>query len=368
MTGLRTLGVEEELLLVDPAQGRPAAKGEAVVRASEELSDADEALIEHEFKMEQAEIGSDPSTDAEQLRQDLMTRRRHAAAAAAAAGVQVAALATSPFKVRPTATSNERYERMNSEFGLLARQQLTCGQHVHVAVNSRAEGVGVVDRITPWLSVLVAISANSPFWQGQDSGYASYRTLAWSLWPSAGAFTGFGDEAGYDQAIADLLTAGSAMDHGMIYFDARLSARYPTVEIRVADVCTDVDDSVLIGVLARALVETAAASWQAGEPVPVIRAEMLRAATWRAARSGLSGPLVDVLGRRAVPAFDQFDALIDFVGSALEASGDRELVSQGRDRLRSHGTGADRQRQAFSRGGLREVVRDAVERTLGADA
>ena len=364
MTALRTFGVEEELLLVDPAQGRPAAKGDAVVRASEALSNTDEALVEHEFKKEQAEIGSEPRSAAVDLREDLMSRRRHAAAAAAAHGVQVAALATSPFKVRPTATINDRYERMNSEFGLLARQQLTCGQHVHVAVDSRAEGVGVLDRITPWLSVLMAISTNSPFWQGQDSGYASYRTLAWSLWPTAGAFAGFGAEAGYDQAIADLLAAGSALDDGMIYFDARLSARYPTVEIRVADVCTDVEDSVLIGVLARALVDTAAAAWQTGEPAPVVRSELLRAATWRAARSGMSGPLVDVLGRRAMPAFDLFDALVDLVGPALDASGDRELVAQGRKRLHSDGTGAARQREAFSRGGLREVVRDAVERTL----
>ncbi len=123
MTDLRTLGVEEELLLVDPAQGRPAAKGEAVVRASQELSDTDEALVEHEFKKEQAEIGSEPSISAADLRADLMTRRRHAAAAAATHGVQVAALATSPFKVRPTATDNERYERMNSEFGLLAQRE-----------------------------------------------------------------------------------------------------------------------------------------------------------------------------------------------------------------------------------------------------
>ena len=364
MTAVRTFGVEEELLLVDPTQGRPAPKGEAVVRASEELSETDEALVEHEFKKEQAEIGSDPRIDAAELRADLMHRRRHAAAAAAAHGVQVVAVATSPFKVRPTSTTNERYQRMNSEFGLLARQQLTCGQHVHVAVESRAEGVGVVDRITPWLSVLVAISANSPFWQGQDSGYASYRTLAWSLWPTAGAFAGFGDEAGYDQAIADLLAAGSALDDGMIYFDARLSARYPTVEIRVADVCTDVDDSVLVGVLARALVDTAAAAWRSQDPAPEVRAELLRAATWRAARSGLTGPLVDVVGRRAVPAFDLLDALVKHLGPALDRSGDRDLVAEGVHRLRRHGTGADRQREAFRRGGLREVVRDAVERTL----
>ena len=364
---IRTFGVEEELLLVNPADGAPEALGEQVVqdagaRRDDRGADPEQPPIDHEFKAEQVEIGSRPTTSAADLTQDLRQLRRELASAAAASGVQLAATATSPHKVAPTATADRRYERMVDEFGLLARQQLTCGQHVHVSVGSRAEGVAVLDRIAPWLPLISAISANSPFWQGQDSGYRSYRTVVWGLWPTAGPTAGFGDENGYDTAIADLLNSGAAMDDGMIYFDARLSARYPTVEIRVADVCTDVDDAVLLAVLCRALVDTAAADARAA---PVFRAELLRAAAWRGSRFGLSGDLYDPVARRPAPAFDVLDTLVSFVGPALEANGDLDLVARGLDRLRRAGTGADQQLAVFgATGNLHDVVVDVVRRTL----
>ena len=363
----RTFGVEEELLLVNPRDGRPEPTGERVVQLAGErpvAAAADRPLVEHEFKAEQAEIGSAPTTSASALTEDLRRLRRELAGAAAATGVQIAALATSPTEVEPTVTPDARYERMVDTFGLLARQQLTCGQHVHVSVSSRAEGVAVLDRIAPWLPVLVAASANSPFWQGRDTGYSSYRTIVWGLWPTAGPTGGFGDEAGYDAVIAELLDSGAAMDDGMIYFDARLSARYPTVEIRVADVCCDVDDAVLIAVLCRALVETAAAAWRAGEPAPQLRPELLKAATWRAARYGLGGSLFDPLRRATVPAFELLDSLVDRLEPALQLGGDLDLARAGVDRLRHHVSGAAAQREALRGGSLHDVVVDAVRRTL----
>lgn len=364
----RTFGVEEELLLVDPGDGRPRPTGERVIRRAGERSDSlgeDRPLVEPEFKLEQAEIGSKPTASATELAQDLRYLRGELATAGAAAGVHIAALATSPTKVRPTVTTDPRYERMVETFGLLAREQLTCGQHVHVSVDSRAEGVGVLDRIAPELPLMVAMSANSAFWQGQDSGYHSYRTVVWGLWPTAGPTAGFGDEAGYDAAITDLLASGAAMDDGMIYFDARLSSHYPTVEIRVADVCTDVDDAVLLAVLCRALVESAATAWRAGEPALPVRAELLKGATWRAARYGLSGELYDPVARRAIPAFDLLEQVIDRVTPELTATGDLELARAGLDRLRRNGTGSEAQRDAFrGSNSLHDVVVDAVGRTL----
>ena len=364
----RTFGVEEELLLVDPRDGRPRPTGERVVRRAGERRERgrdDRPLVEHEFKAEQAEIGSAPTTSAAELTEDLRRLRRELARAASATGVQIAALATSPTKVRPTVTDEPRYLRMVDTFGLLARQQLTCGQHVHVSVDSRAEGVAVIDRIAPDLPLIMALSANSPFWQGQDSGYCSYRTVVWGLWPTAGPTAGFGDEAGYDAAIADLLASGAAMDDGMIYFDARLSAHYPTVEVRVADVCTDVDDAVLIAVLCRALVESAAAAWLAGEPAPTVRSELLKGATWRASRYGMTGELYDPVTSRTLPAFDLLDHVVDRLTPTLTATGDLQLARAGVERLRRTGTGCVAQRQAF-RGSddVHDVVLDAVTRTL----
>ena len=366
----RTLGVEEELLLVDPEDGKATAAGEQVVQQAEDRradlgTEGDKPPIDTEFKEEQAEIGSSPTTSAGELAADLRRLRRELAAAAEGHGARIAAVATSPLKVRPTATDDHRYRMMTEEFGLLAREQLTCGQHVHVSIESRAEGVAVLDRIAPWLSVITAMSANSPFWQAKDSGYGSYRTVVWGLWPTAGPTAGFGDESGYDAAIADLLASGAAMDDGMLYFDARLSARYPTLEIRVADVCTDVDDAVLIAVLARAMVDTAAKHWRAGPPAPVFRSELLRGMSWRAARHGLSGDLFDPRSRKLVPAFDLIGGLIEWLEPSLTEHGDLPLVEAGVERLRAGGNGADRQRRSFQvHGDLEEVVADLVRRTL----
>ncbi len=127
-------------------------------------------------------------------------------------------------------------------------------------------------------------SANSPFWHGEDTGYASYRTQIWQRWPTAGATGAFGTPECYDQVVADLIASGAALDEGMIYFDARPSRHYPTLELRVADVCLSVDEAVLVAALGRALVTTAAERWAAGEAVPDVRPEQLRAASWRAAR------------------------------------------------------------------------------------
>jgi carboxylate-amine ligase len=364
--GKRTFGVEEELLLVSADSGHPVPAGAEVLEAAQEWLGTDrDHLVDHEFKMEQTEIGSEPCTEPGQLLEQLMELRRTVSAAAGTTGVHAVALATSPFKVWPQPTVNERYQRMTEAFGIVARQQLTCGQHIHVAIDSQDEGVAVLDRIRRWLPVITAMSVNSPFYQGQDTGYSSYRTIAWGMWPTAGPTARFGDVATYQRTIDELVTSGTALDDGMIYFDARLSASYPTLEIRVPDVCTDVGDSVLIAVLARALVDTAAGEWADGLPDPEIRVEMLRAAGWRASRSGLSGDLVDPVVGTPAPAWSLVEDMIRHVEPALRANGELDWVESAVRKLRTSGTGADQQRASFARRGLlADVVLDAAQRTV----
>ena len=254
---------------------------------------------------------------------------------------------------------------MIEAFGIVARQQLTCGQHIHVQVSSPEEGIGVLDRIRTWLPVITALSANSPFWQGEDSGYASYRSIVWGLWPTAGPTEPFGDPAGYQRALDNLTASGVALDAGMIYFDARLSAKYPTVEIRVPDVSADVDVAVLLAALARALVETAADQWRQDVPTPGMRVELLRGAAWRAARSGLTEHLVDPETGLPHPAWSVVDALVKHVEPALRLHADLDTVERTLDRMRTEGTGADRQRAVFARRQvLTDVVQDAARRTV----
>jgi glutamate---cysteine ligase / carboxylate-amine ligase len=362
---IRTVGVEEELLLVDTSRHRPAAVAGEVLTAASIASPGADSPVELELKQEQIEIGSTAGTSMPALQAELVSLRAAAAEAAQSEGSTVVAIGTSPWKSSPSMTLKPRYEQITREYGLLARQQLTCGQHVHVGIDSRAEGVGVLDQLRGWLPVLLAMSGNSPFWQGQDTGYQSYRSVLWGRWPTAGPTEVFGDEASYDAAIAELLESGATLDDGMVYFDARLSASYPTVEVRVPDVCTDVRDAVLLAALTRALVETAASRWRAGEPAPRIRTSLLRVAAWRAARSGLTGELVDPRTGKPVAAWRLVQELTEQLQPALRQAGDEQLVADGLARLRAQGTGADRQRSSFAlRGSLRDVVADAASRTL----
>ncbi|WP_111765993.1 carboxylate-amine ligase [Nakamurella deserti] len=362
---MRTVGIEEELLVVSSDTMRPLPVGDRVVADARAWPDQ----FEPEFKKEQVELGSAPSTSIAAIGDEVHRLRTEMSAAARRHGADVVAIASSPFKVRPTISDGARYAEMTQKFGLLARQQLTCGQHVHVSVASPEEGVAVLDRIRPWLAVLTAISGNSPFWHGELTGYASYRSIMWGLWPTAGPTETFGDLDGYRRAMDERLASGAAMDVGMMYFDARLSSHYPTVEIRVPDVCTDIADALLIAALARGLVDTAAAEWRDGRDPAPVSVGLLRAAAWRAARWGMADDLVDVVATTAVPAHRQLAALVDHIAPALAANGDTARVETAVRRLRRTGTGATFQLRSYAqRSDLADVVRDAAARTVGGSS
>jgi carboxylate-amine ligase len=211
--------------------------------------------------------------------------------------------------------------------------------------------VAALDRIRPWLPVLLALSANSPFWQGRDSAYASFRYQAWGRWPTAGPTDAFSTVEAYRQTVWRMARTGTLLDTGMVYFDARLSEHYPTLEIRIADVCLHADDTTLIAALSRALVETEARRWSAGEAVPPDRLEMLRLASWRASRSGVADVLVHPLTGVPEPTGTVAKALVDHVSDALDDAGDKPVVTELLANLLGRGNGAVFQRKAYQEGG-----------------
>ncbi|HEY4466076.1 MAG TPA: glutamate--cysteine ligase [Streptosporangiaceae bacterium] len=385
---MRTFGVEEELLLVDAATGYPLALADQVTRRETVATgapaaaavnglgpghpaarpgDEDDETPGPELQREQVETGTAPCSSLDELAGQLTERRAVAARAARQTGAEVAALATSPLPVQPSVTLDQRYITMAEQYAMTAQEQLTCGCHVHVSVASDDEGVAVLDRIRPWLPPLLALSANSPFWQGRDSGYASYRRQVWGRWPSAGTTELFGTARAYHETVDAMLATGTLVDEGMVYFDARLSRNYPTVEIRVADVCLEAGDAVLLASLSRALVETAARDWRRGAPPPPVRTEVLRLAGWRASRSGLDGELVHPVTGRAAPAEAVIRALAGHVGPALAdfGGGQADATADLLEALLARGNGAARQRRVHeATGDLSEVVRTAVARTL----
>ena len=378
---VRSVGVEEELLIVEPGTGRPRALASAVIGAagpgaekpgSGELC-ADERSageldavqpLEFELQKQQLEIDTRPCYSLDELSRELRRCRATAAVAAARAGVTVAALGTSPVAVHPEVVPTSRYQAMAEAFGLTAQEQLTCGCHVHVGISSAEEGVAVLDRIQPWLATLLALSANSPFWQGVDSAYASFRYQAWGRWPCSGPTYKFGSVEVYRATVQQMIDTGTLLDSGMVYFDARLSQRYPTVEVRIADVCQHAEDAVLIAALIRGLVETEARNWQAGRSDPPARTEQLRLARWRASRSGLDDVLINPVTFRPDKAVAVTGLLVEHVRDALADAGDTLLVADLLDAVLHRGNGAAAQRSEYQRRGrLVDVITAAAATT-----
>jgi YbdK family carboxylate-amine ligase len=355
-----TVGVEEEYHLVDADTMALRSVAEVVARAKAAIEDA-----ESEISTSQLEVATPVCSTLAEVRAELVRLRYQAGEVAARSGCRILAMGTHPFSSWRDQRLSEaaRYVGLYERWGLLALQQLITGCHVHVAVDDDDLRIAVLDRVRPWLPVLLALTASSPFWEGVDTGYASYRTMWFDRWPTAGMPPALGDRAGFDRVVGNLVRAGAIDDATHLYWDVRPSARYPTLEFRIGDVCPSVDDAVLYAALARALVRTLAASADRTSP-PDVGAEVLRVARWRAARHGLTDALVDPSTWSPRPAGEVVDALLSLVRLDLEANGEWEEVADAVDRVRRDGTASERYRRLMARtGDLRAVTAAAVDET-----
>jgi carboxylate-amine ligase len=358
-----TFGVEEEYQIVDPATR------ELKARAHRILPEAREAVgdrVQPELYLSQIEIGTPVCRTLAELREALVHLRREVAAAAESEATRIAAAGTHPFShwEQQRLTPKDRYLDIAKDYAQLAREQLIFGCHVHVGMPSREAGIQVMNRVRPWLPTLLALAANSPFWLGVDTGYASFRTEIWRRWPMSGTPQLFASRDEYDALVASLVETGAITDASKIYWDVRPSAKYETIEFRVADVCLTVDEAVLVAALCRALARRCHAEAERDAPVPDARPELIRAAKWRAARFGLDEELIDVVGRRAAPAWQVVERLLDFVRDELEAAGEWDEVAEIARTTLFRGNGASRQRDVHrERGSLEDVVDFVVAET-----
>jgi glutamate---cysteine ligase / carboxylate-amine ligase len=349
-------GVEEEFLVVDPETRSVVPDAEAVLRhAKRTLGDR----VSGEITKFQLETRTSPCRDMGQLLGELTRARAELGAAARAEGLRIIASGTPVLGdvAPPPITEGPRQSRGTATFRGLHDELSICAMHVHVEMPDRERAVLVSNHLRQYLPTLIALAANSPFWPERDTGYASWRTLVWSRWPVAGPPPYFTSATHYDELVGTLTEAGGLVDKGTIFWDIRPSARFPTIEVRVADVPMTAGESALLAALIRALVTSVAALADSGDPGPVIPAELLRLAYWRAARDGLGGHGIDVVTGRPVPAAKLAERLLADARPVLADYGDLERVRGWlRDLLRS-GDGASRQRRAAaSRGRLADVV------------
>jgi carboxylate-amine ligase len=359
----RTLGVEEEFLLLDPDTGVNAAVAEQVVAG---LPDALRDRSRLELRRSMVEMVTPVCTELADLATHLARNRRVAAEAARAAGARLVAVSATPVGDPQSAVPPKpRYQEMVQRYGPIALDPALCGCHVHVGVPDRETAVQVCNRIRVWLPIIQALTANSPFYAGADTGHASWRSVQLTRWPGVGPTPYFDTAADYDATVAELVASGVMIDDAMVYWYARPSARYPTVEIRVGDVCLTTGDTVLVAALVRALVATMIDEVRAGAPMPRMRDCVLSAAHWHAAHDGLDDTLMDPRGGGLRPAWDIVDDLLTMVSPALVRHRDVDVVLAGLARLRSDGTGAARQRRIHRRTGeITAVLAEAATLTL----
>ncbi|WP_151082276.1 carboxylate-amine ligase [Nocardioides cynanchi] len=339
-----TVGVEEEFALLAPGTGRVVCRAPDVVR---DCSDA--AGIVPECMSYMIETRTPVCHTLREVAQSLRTHRHHVAAVARGHGALMVASGVAPFGVPspPAITRDPRYIELVQRFPLAMSTAGTCGCHVHVAVPNRQLGVEVLLRIRRWLPALIALTANSPVWRGHDTRWASRRMVFISRWPTAAPAPPVESAEAYDELLRSTVSSGRALDARSIYFLARLSPRYPTVEVRLADVSLSVDEAACYAGLVRALVATALDEEAHGHPAAWVPQARLRESCRLAALSGLSGSTTDPLTDERLEPWEFIDRMLEQVQTQLRAHGDDVTVVSTLDRLRLAGGGAERQRRLF---------------------
>lgn len=363
-----TVGVEEEYFLVHPeTRGVEPAGTQVVARARAMVGD----LVCGEFTEYQIEGKTPPCPGTEDLRRELHRVRAAAVAAARAEGLHLCASGTPVLGAPRDASSrteigdHPRYRAGADQYRAMLDDFSISALHVHVHLPDRELAVMAGNHLRPWLPLLVALSANSPFHEGYDTGYASWRSVIRSRFPCLGP-PPYAESLDHHERVAVAMAESEAMlEPGMPFWDLRPNPRLPTLEVRSMDVLADVDDTVALTALVRALVVTSADRVVRGDPGPRPDAEVLRAAYWRAARDGWPGSGVDALSGRVLPVPEQAERLVRHVRPVLEAYGDMGEVSAFLRRLAARGTGAERQR-AWARDGAGPAgVVDALVRATG---
>ena len=359
-----TLGVEEEYHLVD-AETFELADMPEVVTAAIALMGAE---AQGEISTSQLEIATPVCSSLAEVRSHLTRIRASAESVARQQGCRILAAGTHPTATwhEQRLTVGERYLSLFERWGLLALQQMITGCHVHVNVEEPELAVQTMDYLRPDLPVLLALSASSPYWEGVDTGYASYRTQWFGRWPVTGMPDAFGSKEAYDDLVADLVETGMIDDASHLYWDVRPSTKFPTLEVRVADTMPLLDDVVLHAALARSLIRVGAAEAQRGEPLPALRSEVVRASRWRAARFGLEECLLDTRAHALKPAAEVVRSLLTRLRDDLEELGDWDEVSTLTEAALSRGSSAARQRAVALAAGdeLRPVTESLVAETI----
>lgn len=346
----RSFGVEEEYLLLDATSGSPTdGAAELIDRMPEHGDDA-----EREFFSSQLETATPVCIEAGEAERSLTGFRLAAAEAATARGAVLSGTGLPPVggETVGTVTPKDRYRAIDAEMRNAGAYQYVTGTHVHVEIPSRDAGVAVLRRLARWAPALLAMTANSPVWCGEATGFASWRYLMSMNWPLRGYPPDFIDGEDYARSVEQLVGSGVLLDSGIVTWIARLSENYPTIELRIADAQLTAGEAVSFGVIVRALVDRCLSDEAHGLEAPRIAPGLVDGALWLAARNGLESELVDPATAESVPALEFVERMVGFIQPELVRFGDQGRVDRYVERLRREGSPARRQIARFAEGGI----------------
>ncbi|MFL4474415.1 YbdK family carboxylate-amine ligase [Paeniglutamicibacter sp. MACA_103] len=359
---MRTFGIEEEFFLVHPETRLPVVPGRRV--HNELLAVAGGGNSVHpEFMACQVESSTPVCTRREEALEAVTSTRRELSAVARGAGLYLVGLGAPPQIAMGAGAvhANDRYYAINEFCGAITAEHYLSGAHVHVGIEDLDSGIEAMNSLRPWLPLLTALGANSPFWRGVDSSFASWRSVQYRRWSIQGIPPYFADAQDYLRRMEFMLASDVVLDSGHICWGARLSTSYPTLEIRVADAQVSASDTVLLALVMRALVS---AGIHSPRPVPNPAPEALDLAHWQAAKFGIRGNHYDLFTGTKCSMDRSLDALLRYIGTELAATGDSDYVGAGLERIMREGNGAVAQRRHFRAGGFDAVLAEADARLL----
>jgi carboxylate-amine ligase len=359
-----TLGIEEEYQIIDPETGELRSYIQEILQGDTVKFQQ----IKPEFHQSIVEVGSTVCSTPAQLRDEVVRLRRTVYELASDAGLTIAAAGTHPFSswLDQEITPLERYVKIQEDLQEIARKNLIFGMHVHVGIEDRDFLIDAMNVARYFLPHLLCLSTSSPFWQERNTGLKSYRSVVWRNFPRTGIPRVHRSWAAYQAMVDSMVRAGSIPDASKIWWDLRPHPVYDTLEFRVCDICTRVDEAICIAALFQAIV---AKLWKLRRDNMTFRiypAELIEENKWRAVRYGLDGKLIDLGTEEEKDARELLDELIDwFLDDVIDELGSRDQVRYAYT-IMDGGTSADRQLARFEEAGngLKPVVEHVVGETL----
>ena len=357
-----TLGIEEEYQIIQPdSRELRSYIQEFLDQGRVVLQDQ----IKQEFLQSQVEVGSHICRNVQEIRSEVIRLRRSIAKLASDNGLQVAAASTHPFSTWSTqdVSQGERYTQLQTDMAELARRMLIFGMHIHVGIEDKELMIDIMNQARYFLPHLLALSTSSPFWQGRDTGLKSYRTVIFESLPRTGLPPSLKSWADYQGFIDTLVSTRCIDEPSKIWWDIRPHSKFPTLEFRVCDICTRVDEAVCIAALVQAIVAKLIKLRLGNMSWRPYRHHLINENKWRAVRYGIEGNLIDFGERKEVPMRFLATELLEFVDDVVDELKCRKEVEYV-ETILSGGTSSDRQLDVYRRtGSLEAVVDHLVEET-----